>query len=160
MAGVSFCGVCQMQVDGVGLVGRVEVVLRDKDGSVKARKRFRNMIVTAGKNWFANYLGAGSPPAKMSHIAIGTGTTTPAVGNTALVTETGTRVSVAHSYTGAKWKMVGTFGASNPTTAQAITESGVFNASSGGTMLCRQTFAAINKGTADSLEITWEITFS
>lgn len=140
--------------------GRVEVVLLDASGRVKARKRFRNIITTAGKNWLANYLGAASPPAKMSHVAIGTGTVAAAVGDTALVAEKGTRVAVSHSYSGNVWTMVGTFGASNPSTAEAITESGILNATTSGTLMCRQTFAAINKGTADSLEITWQITFS
>lgn len=53
--------------------------------------------------------------------------------------------------------MVGTFGPGNA--VGAITEAGVFTASSGGTMLARQVFAVINKDSDDSLEITWEITF-
>lgn len=41
----------------------------------------------------------------------------------------------------------------------AIVESGVFNASSGGVMLCRQTFAVLNLNwdAGDSLQVTWRI---
>ena len=40
----------------------------------------------------------------------------------------------------------------------ALTEAAVLNASSSGTMLCRTVFTVINKGSADSLVITWTIT--
>ena len=39
----------------------------------------------------------------------------------------------------------------------AITESGVFNADTAGTMLCRQTFSAVNVLSGDSLQFTWSI---
>lgn len=137
--------------------GEVHLVLRGPDGRVKDERRFRNLIVTAGKNLLAAVLGGSAT--KPSHLAVGTGTTAPAAGQTALVEEIGTRVAVTHSNpSGAVWRMVGTFGPGNAT--GAITEAGVFNASSNGTMLARQTFAVINKGGNDSLEITWEITFT
>jgi hypothetical protein len=40
----------------------------------------------------------------------------------------------------------------------AVTEAGLFNASSGGTMLCRTVFSVVNKGAQDILNITWVIT--
>ena len=42
----------------------------------------------------------------------------------------------------------------------ALTEAGVFNAASSGTMLCRTEFAVVNKGAADSMTITWTVTVS
>jgi len=39
-----------------------------------------------------------------------------------------------------------------------VTESAVLNASSAGTMLCRQTFSAINVADGDTLQITWKVT--
>ena len=42
----------------------------------------------------------------------------------------------------------------------ALTEAGVLNASSSGTMLCRTVFSAVNKGADDSVTITWTITIS
>jgi hypothetical protein len=39
----------------------------------------------------------------------------------------------------------------------AVTESGVFNASSGATLLAHQVFSAINVASGDSLQITWKI---
>jgi len=49
-----------------------------------------------------------------------------------------------------------TFGAGVGT--GAVTEAGIFNASSAGTMLCRTTFSVINKAAADTLGITWTVT--
>ena len=42
----------------------------------------------------------------------------------------------------------------------AITEAGIFNASSGGTMLCRTVFSVVNKGASDAMTITWTVTVS
>ena len=44
--------------------------------------------------------------------------------------------------------------------AYAIKEAGIFNAATGGTMLARTTFAVINKGTDDTVSISWTITVS
>jgi hypothetical protein len=42
----------------------------------------------------------------------------------------------------------------------AVTEAGVFNAASAGTMLCRTVFSVVNKGAADAMSVTWTITVS
>ncbi len=42
----------------------------------------------------------------------------------------------------------------------AITEAGIFNASTAGTMLCRTVFPIVNKGSGDQITITWVITVS
>ena len=45
-------------------------------------------------------------------------------------------------------------------TTGAITEAGLFNASSSGTMLCRTVFSVVNKGASDAMTITWTVTVS
>jgi hypothetical protein len=57
---------------------------------------------------------------------------------------------------------VATYVASFPagTGTGAVTEAGIFNASSGGTMLCRTVFSVVNKGADDAMSITWTITVS
>jgi len=42
----------------------------------------------------------------------------------------------------------------------AITEAGIFNASSSGTMLCRVVFSALNLTSTDSISVDWTITLS
>ena len=73
--------------------------------------------------------------------------------------------------TGMKLRFIALFPPFCPSDSnQAITEAGIFNhvngnhnngdrAEKGQTMLCRTTFAAVNKQAADSLQITWTIDF-
>ena len=42
----------------------------------------------------------------------------------------------------------------------ALTEAAILNASSTGDMLCRTNFNAVNKGAADVIVITWNVTIS
>jgi hypothetical protein len=92
----------------------------------------------------------------MSHMGIGTGTTAAAVGDTALETQAGRVSLTSTTVTSNSVAYVATFPAGTGT--GAITEAGIFNASSGGTMLCRTVFSVINKGAADTLGITWTVT--
>ena len=94
----------------------------------------------------------------MSHMAIGSGTTAAAAGNTALGTELG-RVSLTSTTVSSNVvTYVATFAAGTGT--GAVTEAGILTASSGGTMLCRTVFSVVNKGSADSMTITWTVTVS
>ena len=42
----------------------------------------------------------------------------------------------------------------------AVTEAGIFNAASSGTMLCRTKFNVVNKAADDTMTVTWTITLS
>jgi hypothetical protein len=92
----------------------------------------------------------------MSHMAIGTGTSAAAAGDTTLGTEAGRVTLTSTTVTANAVAYVATFGAGTGT--GAITEAGLFNASSSGDMLCRTVFSVINKGAADTLGITWTVT--
>jgi hypothetical protein len=94
---------------------------------------------------------------------IGTGTATPAKANTALAAAAA-RVAltsatiVTTTSTGDSVQYVATF---NPGVGTgAITEAGLFNASSAGAMLCRTVFNVVNKDTEDTLTITWKVIVS
>ena len=41
-----------------------------------------------------------------------------------------------------------------------LTEAGIFNAASGGTMLCRTVFAVVNKQADDTMTVTWTVTIA
>lgn len=146
-----------MHRDKTGIRGHVHMVLRGPDGRVKDERKFRNLVVQSGLNWLAAYIGASSPPANMSHIAIGTGSTEVNPNQTALVSERARASATRSNPSGGVVRWVANFGPGQGT--GAIMESGLFNASSGGTMAARQTFAVINKGAQDSLEVTWELEF-
>lgn len=137
--------------DNLKMKGRLQVslngeVVRDID----------NLVVTAGKNYVADRMKNNS--SVMSHMAIGSGTTAAAAGNTALGTQLG-RVSLTSTTVSSNVvTYVATFAAGTGT--GAVTEAGIFTASSGGTMLCRTVFSVVNKGSADSMTITWTVTVS
>jgi len=103
--------------------------------------------------------------AEMSHMAIGTDTnpisTHPVVvGDTALVTEADRNtLTIDGGVVATNTIQYACTWAANDGTG-AITEAGIFNASSAGDMFARTKFAVVNKGAADSMTITWTITVS
>jgi hypothetical protein len=136
--------------------GELNIKLFGPDGKLKSDKTIPNLVVTTGKTFIAARM-VGTPTA-MSHMAIGSGTTNPAVGDTALETELG-RVSLTSSASaGAVVTYVASFGAGVGT--GAVTEAGILNASTAGTLLCRTEFAVVNKDANDSMSVTWTITVS
>ena len=121
-----------------------------------------NLVVTAGKTFVASSMlkTTSNSPAAMTHMGVGTSTQDPAAGDTALISQVGSRK--AFTTTAASSAAVVTyicaFAAGEGT--GALTEAGIFNASSSGTMLCRTEFSVVNKGASDSMTITWTVTVS
>lgn len=144
--------------ENVKFTGDVSVVLYNpKTGEVKDRREIKNLVVTAGKQFIASRM-VGTSANVMSHMALGAGTTAAAVGNTALGSELGRVALTTATASGAVVTYTATFG---PTIATgAVTEAGVLNAASAGTLLCRTVFAVVNKGADDAMAITWAITAS
>lgn len=141
--------------DAIKVTGQLGIVLTDENGNVKEERRHQNLVVTAGKQWIAARMKATGAPNEMSHMAVGTGTTAAADGQTALVTESA-RVTLSSSVSGAVVTYTATFPAGTGTAA--LTEAGILNGSSAGTLLCRTVFPVVNKGASDSLAITWQVT--
>lgn len=145
--------------DTVKLTGYIRMTLTDDKGLVKDTREVKNVIVTVGKNYLATWLTqATQADYFMRYIALGTGVTAATAADTALATETGTRVAGTLTSSTNVWTNTATFGAGVST--GAITEAGIFSASSGGTMLARQTFSVVNKAAGDSLQVVWQITIS
>lgn len=146
-----------MLKDNIKMTGELKLTLTNEKGDVTKEVIVPNTVVTVGKGFIASRMKDASATA-MSHMELGTGSTSAVVANTtletviassrtALTSSTVTTNSVAY---------VATFGAGVGT--GAVTEAGIFNASSAGTMLCRTTFSVINKAAADTLGITWTVT--
>lgn len=122
-----------------------------------------NLITNAGFAGAAGRLMGSGAPAAFTWIAVGTGTNAANVTDTTLQTETSTsglaRVSgtvslITTSVTNDTAQVQNTF---SVTGTVAVTESGILNASSSGTLLCRQVFSAINVVSGDSLQVTWKV---
>jgi hypothetical protein len=150
-----------MITDEIKATGTLHVVLRGPDGKIKDERNIKNLVVTTGKNFIAASMikTTSDTPAAMTHMGIGSGTTAAAVGDTALESALGSRVSLSSATNAdAVTTYVATFAAGTGT--GAVTEAGIFNASTSGTMLCRSVFSVVNKGSDDSMSITWAITVS
>ena len=143
--------------DQVKASGALRVVLTGPDGKIKEEHEFKNLVVTVGKNFVASRM-VGTAANVMSHMAIGSSGTAAAAGDTALGGELG-RVALASATSTAN---VVTYTATFPagTGTGAVVEAGVFNAGTAGTMLCRTTFAVVNKGADDAMSVTWTVTIS
>lgn len=138
----------------IKVTGELNIVLTDMYGNIKQSIHVPNLVVTNGKNHIASRLG--STATTMSHMAIGSGTTAAAAADSTLGTELGRVSLTSTTVTNNVVAYVATF---NPGTGTgAITEAGLFNAASAGTLLCRTVFSVINKAAADTLTINWNVT--
>jgi hypothetical protein len=141
--------------------GRLHIVVRDPHGRLKDEFTTHNLVVNTGLYHIADQL-SDRGEAAISHMAIGTGTTVPAAGDTALASELDRNALTSKTQgTGAsanKVTYVADWAAGDGT--GAITEAGIFNSTSAGQMLCRATFPVKNKGAGDTMTLTWELTIS
>lgn len=146
--------------EGIKVTGNVLVQVFDKDGNLKDSRDIKNLVVTTGKTFIAASMlkTTSNTPAAMGYMGVGTSNTAAAVGDTALVTETGRVAFDSATSASNVVTYVATFPAGTAT--GALVEAGIFNASSAGTMLCRTVFAVVNKGASDGMSITWQITVS
>jgi hypothetical protein len=126
-----------------------------------------NIVTTAGKNALASLLNSASAGTSLvSHMGFGTSSTAVASPDTALGTELtiGTngynRVAVTRSNpSGNVIQYVATL--TGITASTTIQEAGLFNASSAGTLFAHQLTGAVTlSSSSDSLQITWQVTFS
>lgn len=145
-----------------GLKGKVKIELRDEKGNLKELREFDNTFMNTGNAHVADQLAAVPGEAAMGYMAIGISSTTKVVSDTTLNSELD-RNALAGGYpqqqsggddNDVKYKA--NWAAGDGT--GAITEAGIFNSSSVGSMLCGSTFSVINKGATDTLEIEWTIT--
>lgn len=148
------------------ITGKYASILSPFLGHWANKKVISNLITSAGKAGGASRINGSGAEAAFTYIAVGTGTTAAAVGDTALQTETAsaglsrvnaTASRVTTSVTNDTAQLTTTF---TVTGTVAVTESGVLNDSSGGVLLCRQVFSAINVVNGDSLAITWKVQVS
>jgi hypothetical protein len=147
--------------DSIKAKGVLQLTLIDENGQVKQQDE-RNLVVNPGLAFIASRMRS-TDASVMSNMAIGTGTVAAAAADTGLGVELA-RVSldsttlVTTNVSNDSVQYVATFDAGTGT--GAITEAGIFNAGTAGTMLCRTVFPVINKGALDTLVITWKVTIA
>tara|TARA_R100000541_G_scaffold23829_1_gene33617 strand:+ start:46 stop:471 length:426 start_codon:yes stop_codon:yes gene_type:complete len=138
--------------DGLKLTGKLKIALNGE-----TVQEVDNLVVTDGKGYVASRMKDTAADA-MSHMAIGSGSTSAAAGNSALGNQLGRVALTSTAVSGAVVTYTATFAAGTGT--GAVTEAGILNANSSGTLLCRTVFSVVNKGASDSMVITWTVTVS
>lgn len=145
-----------MRTENLKVTGQLTIEHWTEDGIRTTSTH--NLVVSVGKEFIVSRMIGTSAPV-MSHMGLGTGATAPVVLNTALQTPAGPRVafvsasSVANTVTYVASFLPGV-------ATGAITEAGIFNNLTNGTMLARTTFAAQNKAASDTIVVTWAITIN
>jgi hypothetical protein len=145
--------------EGMKIKGAITLLLTKASGEVEVVHK-DNIIVGGGFDFVADAIGnASTRPGVMGWIAVGTGSTAAASTQTALVTELKRNAATYAHTAGTKvFTFTASFLAGDAT--GAITEAGVFNASSSGTMFDRVVFPVVNKGSDDSLTAVFTFTMS
>jgi hypothetical protein len=113
-----------------------------------------DLVVDAGLNALCGqaFDGSGSRPAVFNYVAIGTDGTAPASSQTALLAQVMTRIQGTYAKDAGvgECSMDATF---NIDGTYALQECGLFNASSGGTMFCRDTYTTKNVVSGDTIKV-------
>jgi hypothetical protein len=144
--------------DALSVKGDVILIKTDELGNSK-KYEYKNLVVSTGKTFIASRMASATANV-MSHMAIGNGAVAATVSDTTLGTELG-RVTLAVSGGSPSSNTINysaNIGAGTAT--GAITEAGVFNDSTSGTMLCRTVFPVVNKLAGDSIAISWTISIT
>lgn len=128
-----------------------------RDGKVLSEETVHNLLVSAGREFIKSHIHNSGSPAVMNYIAIGEGTTGAAAGDTTLGSEAMRQQGTYTSGATGVCTIVKTFTIDD---TYAITESGLLNAASSGTLLCRVVFTAKNVILNDQLTVTWTCTYS
>lgn len=146
-------------MENIKIKGHIKVY---KNGELVTERD--NIITTAGKNALAALLNSASAGTSLvTHMGFGTSTTAVAVGDTALGTELSgngyARVAVSRSVAGNVVTYTATL--TGITASVTVQETGLFSALTGGTLFAHQLTGAVSlSSSSDSLQITWQVTFS
>ena len=143
-----------MKRDHCSIRTNVEFVMRDRSGRVTDRWRIHNTTKTAAKVGAADQLLDAPALGVPTHLAIGTATPQAAT----LGTEVYRNPLTSKERSGAVITMVADFAAGQGT--GDITEAGVFDANSAGSMWLSSSFTARSKTSVKSLQVTWTLTFA
>ena len=156
--------------------GRLTLLLSDRDGRLIAEQRPHNRIVKAGRTLVAQLfagVAGGTPPAKVTHMAVGTDATPAADNQTALIAERAPRKPISEvSYVDfdetvngvttrrvrATLKSIFEFADANDP-AVPLREAAIFTAAAAGVMYNRVVFEPVTKTNAFKLTLLWDVTF-
>ena len=141
-----------MLTENLTMTGRLSIAINGQ-----LVKEVPNLVVDTGKDYVASRMKDTTKNA-MSHMAVGSNSVSPGASNTTLGAELNRQALTSTTVVDNTVTYVATFGPGEGT--GSVVEAGIFNAASGGDMLCRTIFGAINKASEDSMTVTWVVTVS
>lgn len=150
--------------DSINMKGDVTIKVWDVDRPdiIKRQFEIKNLIVSTGKYHIAARLAnMTNDGAYISHMAIGTGTTSPTLTDTALSAQLSSRVSVTLDHVaGTNYMTASAVFLGSTYQATAITEAGLFTdlTNTTNSMVCRTSFGAFSIGSSEIIGISWKIT--
>lgn len=141
----------------LGIPVNVTIEIHDAiTGRLLRREKQHNLVVLAGRNLVRDAINGAGGSYTLTHFAVGTGTAAPASTDTALGAEVWRDVVTKRTPDAGKLT-IHYYLSSTAANGNALTEAGLFNAASGGTMFARVKYSAINKTASISVTYAWEI---
>jgi len=154
--------------------GQLTLSLTDEQGEIVLQISRKNRIVKAGRLLVAQLfagISGGSPPSKVTHMAVGTDKTAATDDQTQLGAEVARNPITDVTFTEfddnsggsttrrVKATLKAIFDFNDANAAQPLQEAGIFTASTSGVMYNRVVFDPVTKTKAFKLTMMWEITF-
>jgi len=150
--------------EGIRIHGSFHLQILENDEIVGDSGWHENQVVDLGfLDYLCKSLGSSTGSKYITHVGLGTGTA-PGATDTSLQGEVGTRQSVtfATSSNSKKARFLATFAAGWHTSSAAydISNIGLFNTSSGGTLFAGNTYASSSCASNQAVNVTYDIDFS
>lgn len=147
--------------DCIRLRGKFFASVYGPNGELKAERHGPNVVTTGGKEYLAAFLnsaaqGASTFPAR--YLSVGTDATAEAASNTVMGAAVARQTGTVSYISGQIYQVKATF--PSGMAAGQIAEYGLFNTSTGGTLISRDTENTIAVGSSDSLVVTYQLTIS
>ena len=151
-------GVGDMLRGSMRPVGRLNVVVTRVDGRQEDYGVVSTRVVTtAGVNAIVDGLQGTFTISDFKYHGMGTGSVAESSADTALGTQVESRATGTQTE-GASANVYRSVATITATATRAITEHGLFSASTSGTLLDRSVFSTINLSSGDSIQFTYELT--
>jgi hypothetical protein len=144
------------------MMGRLYAVLSRADGTkINYGLISTRVVTTAFVNFFVDQLQTETSEwGDFLYHDSGVGTTAAAVGDTDIETTDGESRATGTQTEGASANIYRSVGTISYTSTLAITEHGLFSQATGATLMDRHVFSAINVVNGDSIQFTYEHTYT
>ena len=146
------------RVGALNLSVNVRIQHFDADGNLIDEELQHNIITDAGCAHVADQLASSHDESEMNHMAVGTDDTAEAADDTALGSESDRQALSSRTQGSGGDDHKVTYSASFTGLTDTLTEAGIFNDASVGTMLARVTYGAKTMEADETIQFDWTLT--